>query len=149
MQASGQLHTLTNILLRFTKQETGHYLELGWEFWRERARELSWPKKTKIRAVRLYCSHCNCLHHPSFFVTDKTTRYGISDKDLQLYQSYLGNRHCRTAIYNDSKNSNKVSNWAKVRHGVPQGSVLGPLPDFGRMFLKLKYTDITQNTLLQ
>jgi hypothetical protein len=44
-----------------------------------------------------------------------------------LYQSYLDNRHCRTAICNDSKNSNKVSNWAKVRHGAPQGSVLGPL----------------------
>jgi len=50
--------------------------------------------------------------------------YGISDKDLTLYQSYLDNRHCRTAIYNVSEKSNKVSNWAKVRHGVPQGSVL-------------------------
>ena len=52
---------------------------------------------------------------------------GISEKDFQLYQSYLGNRYCRTAIYNDSENSNKVSNWAKVRHGVPQGSILGSL----------------------
>jgi len=52
--------------------------------------------------------------------------YGIGDKDFQLYQSYLGNRHCRTAIYNDSKNSNNVSNWARVRHGVPHGSILGP-----------------------
>jgi len=51
--------------------------------------------------------------------------YGISDKDFQLYQSYLGNRYCRTAIYSDSENNNNVANWAKVRHGVPQGSVLG------------------------
>ena len=39
---------------------------------------------------------------------------GISDMDFQLYQSYLGNGYCRTAIYNDSEKSNKVSNWAKV-----------------------------------
>ena len=53
--------------------------------------------------------------------------YGIRDKDLKLYQSYLGNRYCRTAIYNDSENSNKVSDWTKVRHGVSQSSALGPL----------------------
>jgi len=29
--------------------------------------------------------------------------------------------------------------------GVPGGNV----PDFGRMFLKLKYSDITQNTYIQ
>jgi len=53
--------------------------------------------------------------------------YGISGKDLTLYQSYLDNRYFRTAIYNDSMNSNKVSNRAKVGRGVPQGSILGPL----------------------
>ena len=52
---------------------------------------------------------------------------GIGDNDLTLYQSCLDSRYCRSAIYNDSKNSNKVSNWAKVRNGVPKGSVLGPL----------------------
>ena len=44
-----------------------------------------------------------------------------------VYQSHLGNRYCRTAIYNGNENSNKVSNWTKVRHGVPQDSILGPL----------------------
>jgi hypothetical protein len=67
----------------------------------------------------------DCVNH--YILLSKLKFYGISDKNLQLYQSYLGNRYCRTAIYNDSENSNKVSNWAKVRHGVSQGSILGPL----------------------
>jgi len=64
------------------------------------------------------CDHDILLSKLKFF--------GISDKDFQLYQSSLGNRYCRTAIYNDSENSNKVSNWSKVRHGVPQGFFVGP-----------------------
>jgi hypothetical protein len=67
----------------------------------------------------------DCVNHD--IVLSELKFYGVSDKDLTLYQSYLDNRYCRTAIYNDSENSNKVSNWAKVRHGVPRGSVLGPL----------------------
>jgi hypothetical protein len=53
--------------------------------------------------------------------------YAISCKDLALFHPYLDNRHCRTAIYNDSINSNKVSSRTKVRNGIPQGSLLGPL----------------------
>jgi len=56
----------------------------------------------------------DCVNHYILLYTLKF--YGISDKALQLYQSYLGNRHCRTAIYNGNENSNKVSDWAKVRH---------------------------------
>jgi hypothetical protein len=66
-----------------------------------------------------------CVNHD--ILLSKFKFYGISDKDLQLYQSYLGNRYYRTAIYNDSEDTDKVSEWAKVRHGVPQGSILGPL----------------------
>jgi hypothetical protein len=51
----------------------------------------------------------------------------INGKDLALCQSYLDTKYFRTAIYNDSDNSNQVSCWAKVRHGVPEGPVLGPL----------------------
>ena len=67
----------------------------------------------------------DCVNHD--ILLSKLKFYEISDKDLQLYQSCLGNRYCRTAIYNGSENSNKVSEWARVRHGVPQGSILGPL----------------------
>jgi hypothetical protein len=46
---------------------------------------------------------------------------------LALYLSYLDNRYFRTAIYNDSNNSKKVSSWAKVRYEVTQGSILEAL----------------------
>jgi hypothetical protein len=47
----------------------------------------------------------DCVNHD--ILLSKMKFYGISEKDLTLYQSYLDKRYSRTAIYNDSENSNK------------------------------------------
>jgi hypothetical protein len=82
----------------------------------------------KLLVGGIFCDLENvfdCVDHG--ILLPKLKFYGINGKDLALPQSYLDNRYFRTAVYNDSDNSNKVSSWAKVRHAVPQGCVLGPL----------------------
>jgi hypothetical protein len=44
-----------------------------------------------------------------------------------LLESYLLNRYQRVQLDNSIHNSNTVSKWTKVKHGVLQGSVLGPV----------------------
>jgi len=82
----------------------------------------------KLLVGEIFCDvekACDCVDNDTLL--SKLKFCGISDKDLAICHFCLDNRHFRTAIYNDSSYSNKVSNWAKVRHGIPQGSVLGPL----------------------
>jgi hypothetical protein len=65
----------------------------------------------------------DCVDHE--ILLSKLKFYGINGKHLALYQSYLDNRYSRTLIHNAI--GNKVSCWTKIKHGVPQGSILGPL----------------------
>jgi hypothetical protein len=52
--------------------------------------------------------------------------YRITGTAHKLMQSYLDNRYQRRVIKH--KNLNKLSSsWGINQHGVPQGSVLGPL----------------------
>ena len=48
---------------------------------------------------------------------------GIANK---LMESYLESRYKRVCM-NNSKPNKLSSKWVHVKHGVPQGSILGPL----------------------
>jgi hypothetical protein len=57
----------------------------------------------------------------------KLSYYGVSGKTKSLLKSYLQNRYQRVLITNSLFNKNTVSKWTKIKCGVPQGSILGPL----------------------
>ena len=52
----------------------------------------------------------------------KLHAYGFTHSALSLIYSYLSNRWQRTKI------NNSFSTWTEILQGVPQGSILGPLP---------------------
>jgi hypothetical protein len=56
----------------------------------------------------------------------KLEYYGIIGRTGELIKSYLSNWYQRVTI-KTSHASNCISAWELVKHGVPQGSILGPL----------------------
>jgi hypothetical protein len=65
----------------------------------------------------------NCVNH-SILLT-KLEYYGITGTTHKLIKSYLEGRYQRVVLNNNSPDS--CSNWGEIKHGVPQGSILGPL----------------------
>ena len=65
----------------------------------------------------------DCVNHR--ILLSKLEYYGIRGTFRALIDSYLKERYQRVAIKN--KTDNYYSNWELVKHGVPQGSILGPL----------------------
>ena len=53
--------------------------------------------------------------------------YGISGPLHKLIASYLNGRFQRIRLQSKHSSSSTYSNWGEISHGVPQGSILGPL----------------------
>ena len=66
----------------------------------------------------------DCINHEILLA--KMEFYGISGIANKLMRSYLENIYQRISM-KDSKFNKLYSTWEHVKHGVPQGSVLGPL----------------------
>ena len=65
----------------------------------------------------------DCVNHD--ILLNKLSFYGITGGFLKLVKTYLHNRYQRVVLNNNYSIS--VSDWGKITHGVPQGSILGPL----------------------
>ena len=66
----------------------------------------------------------DCVDHD--ILIPNIEKYGIIHKGKELIQSYIKGRYQRVLIDNETNHNTAVSNWAIIKHGVPQGSVLGP-----------------------
>ena len=64
------------------------------------------------------------VNHEIFLA--KMKFYVISGIANKLMESYLENSYQRVSVSN-SKPNKLSSKWVHVKHGVPQGSILGPL----------------------
>jgi hypothetical protein len=66
----------------------------------------------------------DCVNHK--ILIDKLEFYGIEGNFKTLIKSYLKGRHQRVVLDNKG-NRGSTSKWERMKCGVPQGSILGPL----------------------
>jgi sarcosine oxidase/L-pipecolate oxidase len=67
----------------------------------------------------------NCVSHN--ILLSRLEFNGIVGKFNAFIKSYLKERCQGVLIYNRNTHNNPYSRWQKVKHGAPQGSILGPL----------------------
>jgi len=67
----------------------------------------------------------DCLNYD--ILLSKMKFYGITGVANRLMESYLRNRYQKVNIDGHNNSNYYLSKWKEVQHGVPQGSILGPL----------------------
>jgi hypothetical protein len=84
--------------------------------------------KPKITCRRNFCDlskASDCVNHEILLM--KLHFYGIQGVTIDWFRPYLTNRRQKVEIKSLSSSENFFSDWGIFKHGVSQGSVLGPL----------------------
>jgi hypothetical protein len=67
----------------------------------------------------------DCVNHEILLA--KLHFYGIQGVMADCFRSYLTNRIQKVEFRSPTSSQNFFSDWGTLKHGVPQGSILGPL----------------------
>jgi hypothetical protein len=67
----------------------------------------------------------DCANHEILLA--KLHFYGIQGVTADWFKSYLTNGRQKVRIISRNATQNIFSDWGILKHGVPQGSILGPL----------------------
>jgi hypothetical protein len=67
----------------------------------------------------------DCVNHKILLL--KLAFYGVSGPMYKLIASYLRGRFQRIRLHANDSNLNTYSSWGEISHGIPHGSILGPL----------------------
>jgi hypothetical protein len=81
----------------------------------------------KSRAKGVFCDiqkAFDCVNHD---VLRKLETYGVTGTPSELFLQFLSNGYQGMNLKDKLSGQTLISNWSKIKHGVPQGSVLGPL----------------------
>jgi hypothetical protein len=82
----------------------------------------------KIHVGGIFCDLAkafDCVDHEIFFA--KLHFYGIQGVTVDWFKSYLTNGRQKVEVRSPSSTQNFFSDWGKLKHGVSEGSILGPL----------------------
>jgi hypothetical protein len=82
----------------------------------------------KIHVGGIFCDLAkafDCVNYEILLA--KLHFYGIQAVMADWFRSYLTNRRQKVEIRSPSSNQNFFPDWGTLKHGVPQGYILGPL----------------------
>ena len=78
-----------------------------------------YSQNSNLDSVKASTRKADCILHDLLIA--KINAYGFDYPSLRIMDSFLSNRQQRTRI------NNAFSRYSEIMHGVPQGSILGPL----------------------
>jgi hypothetical protein len=87
--------------------------------------QISKPKITCWRNFLWSIKNFDCVNHE--ILLTKLHFYGIQGVTIDCFWSYLTNRRQKVEIKSLSSSEKFFPDWGILKHGVPQGSILGPL----------------------